>query len=306
VELTLLPSAPGNPALVTRTVNGVAAEVLEATPVESLPPGLADTLAADNILVTKNLGLDTPLSRYIASDDRPTGMGVAVPAADNAPSLGYLVVAHRDKFVGDFQQTDLQLLGTLAKQLAFALQNGRLHEDLALLEGAQDELVHKAFHDPLTGLANRALFVDHIEGAFHRAARAGNLVFLLYIDLDEFKKINDTFGHGAGDELLVQAAGRLNNCVRATDTVARLGGDEFAILLEQAASLDVVEVIAQRIVDSLGEPFPLATGVAEIGASVGIALTDAFAPSALQLMKSADAAMYTAKKSGKGRHCVAV
>jgi len=149
----------------------VAAEVLEATPVESLPPASRTRSPPTTSWSPKNLGLDTPLSRYIASDDRPTGMGVAVPAADNAPSLGYLVVAHRDKFVGDFQQTDLQLLGTLAKQLAFALQNGRLHEDLALLEGAQDELVHKAFHDPLTGLANRALFVDHIEGAFHRGAR---------------------------------------------------------------------------------------------------------------------------------------
>ncbi|MGD0439039.1 MAG: GGDEF domain-containing protein [Acidimicrobiales bacterium] len=306
VELTLLPTTPGNPALVTKTVNGVADEVMQAVPVESLPDGLAETLSSDNILVTKTLGVDTPLARYIEGDDRPTGMGVAVPAADNLPSLGYLVVAHRNKFVGDFRQTDLQLLGTLAKQLAFALQNGRLHEDLALLEGAQDELVHKAFHDPLTGLANRALFVDHIDGAYHRAARAGNLVFLLYIDLDEFKTINDTFGHSAGDELLVQVAGRLNACVRATDTVARLGGDEFAILLEQAASLEVVEIIAQRIVASVAEPFPLATGVAEIGASVGIAFTDAFGQSAAQLMKSADAAMYTAKRAGKGRHCVAV
>ena len=306
VELTLLPTGPGSPALVTRSVNGVADEVMEAIPVESLPAGLAETLSVDNVLVTKNLGVDTPLARYIEGDDRPTGMGVAVPGADNAASLGYLVVAHRNKFVGDFRETDLQLLATLAKQLGFALQNGRLHEDLALLEGAQDELVHKAFHDPLTGLANRALFVDHIDGAYHRAARAGNLVFLLYIDLDEFKRINDTFGHGAGDELLVQVAGRLNACVRATDTVARLGGDEFAILLEQAASLEVVEIIAQRIVASVGEPFRLATGVAEIGASVGIAFTDAFGQSAAQLMKSADAAMYKAKKAGKGRHCVAV
>ena len=306
VELTLLPSGPGNPALVTRTMNGVADEVMESTPVESLPSGLADTLAGDNVLVTKTLGLDTPLSRYIAADDRPTGMGVTVPAADNAPALGYLVVAHRNKFVGDFEQTDLQLLGTLAKQLAFALQNGRLHEDLARLEGAQDELMRKAFHDPLTGLANRALFLDHIEGAFHRAARGGSLVFLLYIDLDEFKKINDTLGHAAGDELLVQVAGRLSNCVRATDTVARLGGDEFAILLEQAASLDVVEVIARRIVDSIGESFTLTSGVAVIGSSVGIAFTEPFGQSSAELMKSADAAMYTAKRSGKGRHHVAV
>jgi diguanylate cyclase (GGDEF)-like protein len=233
-------------------------------------------------------------------------MGVALPGADNASCLGYLVVGNRNKFVGDFQQTDLQLLGTLAKQLAFALQNGRLHEDLALLAGVQDDLVRKAFHDPLTGLANRALFVDHIEGAYHRAQRSGSLIFLLYIDLDEFKKINDTFGHAAGDEVLIQVADRLNKCVRATDTVARLGGDEFAILLEQATSLTAAETVAERIVESLGEPFPLANGTASIGASVGIAFTDMVGQSAVQLMKSADAAMYTAKRSGKGRHYVAV
>jgi diguanylate cyclase (GGDEF)-like protein len=306
VELTLLPPVPGHPALVTRTVDGVTADVMTTTPVECLPTGLVDALAADDILVTKRQGLGTPLANYIAADNRSTGMGVALPGADNASCLGYLVVGNRNKFVGDFQQTDLQLLGTLAKQLAFALQNGRLHEDLALLAGVQDDLVRKAFHDPLTGLANRALFVDHIEGAYHRAQRSGSLIFLLYIDLDEFKKINDTFGHAAGDEVLIQVADRLNKCVRATDTVARLGGDEFAILLEQATSLTAAETVAERIVESLGEPFPLANGTASIGASVGIAFTDMVGQSAVQLMKSADAAMYTAKRSGKGRHYVAV
>ena len=306
VELTLMPTSPGAPALVTRTVNGAADDVMAPTALESLPEGLADTLNTETVLVTKKLGLDTALARYIAEDDRPTAMGVPVPAGESAPSLGYLVVAHRNKFSGDFKQTDIQLLGTLAKQLAFALQNGKLHEDLAVLAGAQDELVQKAFHDPLTGLANRALFIDHLEGAFHRAERSGGLVFLLYVDLDEFKKINDNFGHAAGDEVLIEVAARLNKCVRATDTVSRLGGDEFAVLLEQATSLVAAEVVAQRIVDCLAEPFLLASGIAQIGASVGIAYTDMFGQSALQLMKSADDAMYTAKKSGKGRHYVAV
>jgi len=304
VELTLLPATPGHPALFTRTMGGVAVEVLTTTYVESLPAGLADALAADNILVTKRLGLDTPLASYVAAEGSSTAMGVSLPA-HNAPSLGYLVVSQRNKFVGDFQQTDLQLLGTLAKQLAFSLQNGRLHEDLALLAGAQDELVRKAFHDPLTGLANRALFMDHIEGAFHRAERSGGLIFLLYVDLDEFKKINDTFGHPAGDELLSRVAERLNRCVRATDTVARIGGDEFAILLEQATSLPAAEIVARRIVERVSEPCPLANGVAKIGASVGIAYTDVLGLSAVQLMEAADTAMYAAKKSGKGRHCVA-
>jgi diguanylate cyclase (GGDEF)-like protein len=276
------------------------------SPAEILPSGLAEVFATDNVLVTKRLGRDTALARYIAADDRPTAIGVSVPAAENMPALGYLVVAHRNKFTGDFRRTDLQLLGTLAKQLSFALQNGKLHEDLAALAGAQDELVQRAFHDPLTGLANRDLFVDHLEGAFHRAERSGGIVFLLYIDLDEFKKINDNFGHAAGDAVLVEVAVRLNKCVRATDTTARLGGDEFAILLEQATSLVATEIVAQRIVDCLAEPFLLANGVAQIGASVGIAYTDMFGQSAMQLMKSADDAMYTAKKSGKGRHYVAV
>ncbi|MGO9583156.1 MAG: diguanylate cyclase domain-containing protein [Acidimicrobiales bacterium] len=306
VELTLLPSVAGNPALVTRTMNGVPVDVMVPTPVESLPAGLAEALANDDILVTKKLDQDTPLARYITAEDRPTAMGVTVPSEEEAGPLGYLVLAHRKKFAGDFQQTDLQLLGTLAKQLAYALQNGQLHEDLAMLAGVQDELMHKAFHDPLTGLANRALFVDHLEGAYHRAERSGGLVFLLYVDLDEFKKINDNFGHAAGDEVLVEVAVRLNNCVRATDTVARLGGDEFAVLLEQAASLVAAETVAQRIVESLAEPFVLAKGAARIGASVGIAFTDMFGQSAMQLMQSADAAMYTAKRTGKGRHYVAV
>jgi diguanylate cyclase (GGDEF)-like protein len=150
------------------------------------------------------------------------------------------------------------------------------------------------------------LFIDHLEGAFHRVERSGGLVFLLYIDLDEFKKINDNFGHDAGDAVLIEVSARLNKCVRATDTVSRLGGDEFAVLLEQAASLVAAEVVAQRIVDSLAEPFLVSGGVAKIGASVGIAYTDMFGQSAIQLMKSADNAMYAAKKSGKGRHYVAV
>jgi diguanylate cyclase (GGDEF)-like protein len=305
VELTLLPASPENPAFVTRSVDGVAVEVMAMTPVESLPTGLVEALTTSDILVTKRLGQDTPLARYIATGDRPMAMAVALPGAGGGRSLGYLVVGQRNKFVGDFQRTDLQLLGTLAEQLASALQNGRLHEDLARLAGVQDELERKAFHDPLTGLANRALIVEHTEGAFHRAERTGDLVFLLYVDLDGFKGVNDTLGHDAGDELLVKVAARLNECVRNTDTVARVGGDEFAILLEQAASLRAVEGVAERIVEHLGGPFLLGSGIANIGASVGIAFSDGSGQSVAELMKAADAAMYVAKKSGKGRHSVA-
>ena len=214
VELTLLSPAPDTPALVTRSLDGVAVEIMATTPLESLPTGLVEAMAMSDVLVTRRSGLDTPLARYIATGDRPTAMGVALPGGDQARSLGYLVVGQRNKFVGDFQRTDVQLLGTLAEQLASTLQNGRLHEDLAQLAGAQDELERQAFHDPLTGLANRALIFEHTEAAFHRAKRTGDLIFFLYVDLDRFKGVNDTLGHGAGDELLHQSC-RQTQRVRA-------------------------------------------------------------------------------------------
>jgi diguanylate cyclase (GGDEF)-like protein len=160
-------------------------------------------------------------------------------------------------------------------------------------------LEHQAFHDGLTSLPNRALFRERVGHALRRRSQAGTPLALLFIDLDDFKTVNDELGHAAGDDLLVAVAGRLQTCVRGEDTVARLGGDEFAILLEQAPSHEVAVRVAGRILESMGPPFPLQGHQVQVGASVGVTVSQAADVDAV--LREADVAMYTAKARGKGR-----
>ena len=161
----------------------------------------------------------------------------------------------------------------------------------------QHQLAHQAFHDDLTGLANRALFVNRIEHVFSRRQGYDN-VAIIYLDFDDFKTINDSLGHSAGDELLVEFAARLRTCLRTGDTCARLGGDEFAILVEDAPDPRHAEHIAERIVELLDEPFSIA-GTELFGrASIGIAMPGKDLKSAEELLRNADLAMYRAKREG--------
>jgi diguanylate cyclase (GGDEF)-like protein/PAS domain S-box-containing protein len=164
-------------------------------------------------------------------------------------------------------------------------------------------LAHQATHDALTDLPNRALLLDHLGLALARASRDGKLVALLFLDLDRFKSINDTFGHEVGDELLVAVARRINEVLRPADTVARLGGDEFVILCEDVADEHHAVAIAQRVLSLIeASPFELQGSEVDMTASVGIALSpggeDAH-PEAL--LRDADAAMYRAKDLGRAR-----
>jgi len=163
-----------------------------------------------------------------------------------------------------------------------------------------DQLAHQAFHDPLTGLANRALFHDRVMHAITLARRQGHAVTVLYLDLDDFKQVNDSFGHAEGDRLLALIAGRLRACARSTDTVARLGGDEFAILVEDPDSASCAERLVERIREQMAFPFSLAMGDVTISASVGSAST--LTGGLDEIMRYADVAMYTAKRSGRGLH----
>jgi len=162
------------------------------------------------------------------------------------------------------------------------------------------QLQHQAFHDSLTGLANRALFADRVEHALQRAERSGEQVAVLFLDLDDFKTVNDSLGHEAGDELLVAVAARLRRCLRPSDTIARLGGDEFAILLE-AESIESACLVADRTVKALQEPIVLRDREVVIHASIGIELGDSRRHSAGDLLRNADVAMYVAKAGGKSR-----
>ncbi|HEX5249426.1 MAG TPA: EAL domain-containing protein [Gaiellales bacterium] len=164
----------------------------------------------------------------------------------------------------------------------------------------QDELVRQAYHDGLTGLANRSLFRDRLEQALARSSRTGGEVAVLVLDLDGFKQVNDSLGHDAGDQLLRVVADRLTETVRATDTVARFGGDEFAVLLDQTDEALAVSV-ARRALARLAEPAVVAGRELEVAASIGIALHSGKGAGD-ELVRDADVAMYAAKDAGRGRH----
>ena len=165
----------------------------------------------------------------------------------------------------------------------------------------KQQYMHQAFHDPLTDLANRSLFLYQVGHALARAQRQSGAVTVLFLDLDNFKTVNDSLGHAAGDRLLVDAARRLATCVRDSDHIARLGGDEFAVLVEDAGSVDEVLDIAARVGVALSKPFALSGKEVFVNASIGIARS-ARGESTDELVRNADVAMYVAKSRGKGRH----
>ncbi|HKH37171.1 MAG TPA: EAL domain-containing protein, partial [Rubrobacter sp.] len=164
------------------------------------------------------------------------------------------------------------------------------------------QLSYQAFHDPLTELPNRALFMDRLEHALTRANRRGNKVAVLFTDLDNFKVINDSLGHEIGDRLLVAVAERLKACLRPEDTAARLGGDEFTILVEDIASVDEGVQIAERIADILRPPFALEEQEVFATVSTGVALNSTAQEQAADLLRHADLAMYRAKRRGRARY----
>jgi diguanylate cyclase (GGDEF)-like protein/PAS domain S-box-containing protein len=173
--------------------------------------------------------------------------------------------------------------------------------DITDRKRAEQELSHSAFHDSLTGLANRALFNDRLQHALERTARTGFGVAIVYLDLDGFKMVNDSSGHEAGDQVLREVAARLDTVVRTVDTVARLGGDEFAILIEESPrALDEAQTVAERVLQSLTAPFMIDAQSVVLSASVGIAIGD-ISCTASAMLRDADVAMYKAKTTGKSK-----
>jgi len=213
-----------------------------------------------------------------------------LPLMAQADPVGVAELLARDERKVDPHR--LALARTLAFEAALAIENGRLYHQLR----------QRALHDPLTGLANRSLFHDRVEHALARLRRRpGDLLALLFVDLDDFKGVNDTLGHARGDRLLVMVAERFRGVVRPADTVARLGGDEFAILLEDVASADEALAVANRLLDGLNTPFDLAGQPATASASIGVTLRSANGTDVDELIQEADLAMYAAKRAGKRR-----
>ena len=212
---------------------------------------------------------------------------IAAPLREHDRVIGSLVIASREPG-RRFSPIDQELL------LAFTE-----HASLALAAARTGETMRQALTDPLTGLANRSLFMDRLELALARAARKAGSVSVIFVDLDRFKLVNDTLGHAEGDAMLLGVAERLRACLRRGETAARLGGDEFAVLLDEADDLAPAHV-AERIAESLREPFILAGrevfGTASIGIAVGTV------EDAETLLRHADVAMYRAKGRGKDRY----
>ncbi len=172
-------------------------------------------------------------------------------------------------------------------------------QDVTQLKAAEAKLWHIAHHDPLCDLPNRMLMYDRLSQTLARAQRNKKQVALMMFDLDDFKKINDTYGHQVGDNLLIEVANRLRHCVRDSDTIARLGGDEFTIIIDQLAESRDVAVVAKKIVEAMQEPISLDGQIVQVTCSIGIALYPADASNMDELLKTADNAMYDSKRTGK-------
>ncbi|MGE4578270.1 MAG: putative bifunctional diguanylate cyclase/phosphodiesterase [Desulfuromonadales bacterium] len=166
----------------------------------------------------------------------------------------------------------------------------------------QDRLKHLAHHDPLTNLPNRTLFKERLNQALAKARRSGEQVAIVFLDLDRFKKINDTLGHEAGDQLLKDVAARLRTCIRQSDTVARLGGDEFVLVLEEINQPGPVITVAKKILSALAQPFVIDDYELYITTSIGISLFPSDGDEATGLMKCADVAMYRVKQQGRNNY----
>jgi diguanylate cyclase (GGDEF)-like protein len=238
------------------------------------------------------------LERYVAQHGLKDAMASVLSTEGRVQGL--LLVSGRLGDVGTFGASDLALLETFARHVATSLDRGRLETDLRRVIELQEELRHAAMHDPLTELPNRTLFLDRTENGLNLAGRNGQWPAVLYIDLDGFKPVNDTYGHQAGDLLLKVFAQRLHEAVRTADTAARLGGDEFAVLLHGPIDEPGVEQVLARIRAQLDLSIALGgERSAKVGASLGVAFggpdTDIDT-----LIRRADLAMYTAKRNGRG------
>jgi diguanylate cyclase (GGDEF)-like protein len=297
-EILLLTSTPGEPVL--RSVSGSSGELLMHP--EALTPAVElafeeATEAERSILLTRRRD-PRSVDDFLASRGLADGVLCALRGEERV--FGVLFAGGRVDDVSTFDENDLTLFETFAGHASVLLENGRLEQSLAQLTELKEELRHQAYHDALTGLPNRVLFTERVAAALERHGGGGRHA-VLFLDLDRFKIVNDSWGHAAGDALLVQAAERIRGATRPGDTPARLGGDEFAVLLEDADARGA-ERAAQRIVEALGTAFDIGGHELSVHASIGIALSGDEAGSADELLQNADIAMYTAKGDERRRY----
>jgi diguanylate cyclase (GGDEF)-like protein len=260
----------------------------------NLSHGVAGRVAATHEGVLVNGRFDWSHYRDDHEECRPTS-ALSIPLTSGKDLIGVLNVnAKPDR---EYSQRDLRAMSLFGEKAGAAIAHAQTYEAQRQLAPASN---YQALHNALTGLPNRLLLSDRVGNALARRRPPGNAVVLLFLDLDDFKRVNDSLGHTAGDQVLIALAVRLKNSVRTGDSVAHFGGDEFAILLE-ASDSEEATLAAERILDDLSKPFALEGREVQFTASIGIAVESSSDGHPDELMRNAFTALHTAKERGKGQ-----
>lgn len=275
---------------------------------DSLSDGLA-VVDAEGRVVLANAPARKMFPTLTSVDNRPVHYDEVFPpylrkirTGEGAVYASFFALARRLE-----AQTHVENLSTDGRRLL--IRDRRLYDggyamsfaDVTADREQRSELERMALHDALTGLPNRVLFEDRLKLATAQAQRRKSSVAVLYVDLDLFKPVNDTYGHEGGDEVLREVGRRLMGLLRGTDTAARMGGDEFAVILQPDATTLVAARVAQRVEDELSKPVPVPGGAARVTASIGIAIFPTHGGDPTTIVQCADAAMSRAKEAGGGR-----
>lgn len=301
VDADLVEAASGNAALAASLDHEFALILLDV----QMPD--MDGFEVAEFLSQEQRSHDTPIIFVTAAygDDPNRVRGYGSGAVDYiVKPINDTILLSKVRVFLDLYRGKQQLRRLLAE---LDQRNRQLEVEIAERQRLEELARHQATHDPLTGLPNRLLFLDRLEKSIERAQRRGRSCALFYIDIDEFKPVNDRYGHHAGDALLKAIAQRMVEAMRKVDTVARLGGDEFAAIMEEPVDMPDALLAAQRLAESLRRPYRLELGdhpeglEARVGASVGIALFPQHAANLESLVRAADKVMYQAKKSGKNQ-----
>ncbi len=296
-EIRLLPRTGGENILRCRVGPGDS-----VTAVQPAGPTLDDPVLVRAVADRQARLVDLPPTD--AGDEtarRRARKAMVAPLLGESTIVGTLLVSDPVSDISTFAPEDLKFFETLASHTAIALENGQLEQSLEQLSQVKEELHHQASHDSLTGLANRSLFTQVVASRLE-SADAGDLVpVILFIDLDDFKLVNDSLGHAAGDALLVAVGERLQSVLRVGDVAARLGGDEFAVLLRDTPDIRAAIHVATRLTAAMSPLFPIEGHDVNVRASIGVAAGRPGVDTAGDLLRNADLAMYSAKARGKGR-----
>jgi len=245
--------------------------------------------------------LGTRFDRLVAQEDAGHLLQLLADGSAYARGDGQVIectLLHREGKARQFEILHTNLLDD--EHVRGIVLNAR---DISERKTFEEQLAHQAFHDPVTNLANRALFVERVRHAIGRARREDRRLGVMFLDIDDFKTINDSLGHGAGDAALIDFAKRLSNSIRSSDTAARFGGDEFVVLLEDLESTEVATEVAERVLEDLRQPLMVAGKALVVRGSIGISIMEGSSTiGADELIRDADAAMYIAKRDGKGSY----